>query len=79
MMIKTVAIELGRTRPDAICVGLHPGTVDTNLSRPFGRSAGRRRIFTPGEAAHHLLNVMDGLTTADSGRCFGWDGAEILP
>ena len=35
MIIKTLAIELARRNPDAVCVGLHPGTVDTALSAPF--------------------------------------------
>ncbi|NIO42399.1 MAG: SDR family NAD(P)-dependent oxidoreductase, partial [Burkholderiales bacterium] len=35
MLIKTLSIELARRNPKAICVGLHPGTVDTALSKPF--------------------------------------------
>ena len=35
MLIKTMSIELARRNPDALIVGLHPGTVDTLLSEPF--------------------------------------------
>ena len=40
MLIRNLAIETGRRNPETICVGLHPGTVDTALSRPFQRGVG---------------------------------------
>jgi NAD(P)-dependent dehydrogenase (short-subunit alcohol dehydrogenase family) len=79
MLIKTLAIELARPRPEAICVGLHPGTVDTDLSKPFQRAVSRNGLFSPDQSAAHLLNVIDQLTPAQSGRCFAWNGAEISP
>lgn len=77
MIIKTLSIELSRTHPDAICVSLHPGTVDTPLSKPFQKSVSPDRLFTPEQSASHLLDVIDQLTCSESGRCFAWDGAEI--
>ena len=77
MLIATLAIELARTRPQALCVGLHPGTVDTGLSRPFQAGVAQDRLFTPAGSAGHLLRVLDGLTPADSGRVFAWDGSVI--
>jgi NAD(P)-dependent dehydrogenase (short-subunit alcohol dehydrogenase family) len=77
MLIRTLAIELKRTRPHAILVGLHPGTVDTALSKPFQRGVPEGRLFTPDEAAGRLLAVVDGLGPDDSGAVFAWDGARI--
>jgi NAD(P)-dependent dehydrogenase (short-subunit alcohol dehydrogenase family) len=77
MLIRTMAIELKRTRPDAILVGLHPGTVDTKLSKPFQRGVPEGRLFTPDESAKHLLAVVDGLGPQDSGGVFAWDGTRI--
>lgn len=74
-LVRTAAIEIAARRPEAICVALHPGTVDTALSAPFQR--GVARLFTPAESAGHLLRVIDGLTPADTGRFFAWDGQEI--
>lgn len=79
MIIRTLGIEVARTRPEAICIGLHPGTVDSVLSRPFQRGVAPERLFTTSEAAAHLLTVVDGLTPDDTGRCFGWDGRVIDP
>ncbi|MFN3313836.1 MAG: SDR family NAD(P)-dependent oxidoreductase, partial [Hyphomonas sp.] len=35
MLVRNYAIEQKRRSPGAICVALHPGTVDTGLSKPF--------------------------------------------
>jgi NAD(P)-dependent dehydrogenase (short-subunit alcohol dehydrogenase family) len=77
MLIRTLAIELMRTRPQAILVGLHPGTVDTGLSKPFQRGVPEGRLFAPDESAERLLRVVDGLTPEDSGGVFAWDGMRI--
>ena len=79
MLIRNFAIELSRTHRQAICVGLHPGTVDTGLSEPFQKGVPQDRLFTPAVSAAHLLRVIDGLAPADSGGCFAWDGARIEP
>ena len=79
MTIRNLAIELGRTHKQALCVGLHPGTVDTALSEPFQKNVAPERLFTPDYAAIRMLSVLDQLTPADSGKCLAWDGAEIQP
>jgi len=79
MLVKTLSIELARSRPEAVCVTLHPGTVDTDLSRPFQRGVAPDRLFTPQVSAQHLLAVLDRLGPDDSGSCFAWDGVRITP
>jgi len=79
MLLKTFALELARRRPRAICVGLHPGTVDTSLSAPFQQRVAADRLFTPGYAAGRLLDVIDRLGTAESGLVFAWDGSPVPP
>jgi NAD(P)-dependent dehydrogenase (short-subunit alcohol dehydrogenase family) len=79
MIMKTLAIELARTRSEAICVALHPGTVDTDLSRPFQKNVDASRLFSTDQSAANLLRVVDRLSADQSGRCFAWDGCEIAP
>ncbi len=79
MMLRTIAIEERRRNPSSIIIGLHPGTVDTALSRPFQGNVAPRQLFDSARAAVQLLDVLDGLRPPDSGKIFGWDGAEILP
>jgi len=77
MLIRTLAIELARSRPKAICVALHPGTVDTGMSKPFASGVAPGKLFAPAFAAERLIAVADALTPADSGGHFAWDGARI--
>ena len=74
-LVRTAAVELRRTRPDAVCVALHPGTVDTGLSRPFARAG--LEAQPPALAAERLLTVVDGLTAAGSGGFFDQRGAPV--
>ncbi|WP_174279580.1 SDR family NAD(P)-dependent oxidoreductase [Sphingomonas bacterium] len=78
-LIRTLGIEQARRNPRAVVAALHPGTVDTGLSRPFQANVPADRLFTPDQSAAHLLAVIARLTPADSGRLFAWDGAEITP
>ena len=77
MIIKNLSIELSRSNPNAICVGLHPGTVDTDLSKPFQGNVRPEKLFTPERASEALLSVVDDLTPSDSGKIFAWDGTVI--
>jgi len=79
MIVKSAAIEIRRSRPEAVCVALHPGTVDTPLSRPFQARVPAGTLFTPAWSAERLLSVIDALTPENSGRIFDWDGHEIIP
>jgi NAD(P)-dependent dehydrogenase (short-subunit alcohol dehydrogenase family) len=78
-LLRTAAIEWARTARDGVCVGLHPGTVDTALSRPFQAGVADGRLFGPDRAAACLLEVLERLGPADSGRVFAWDGSEVPP
>jgi NAD(P)-dependent dehydrogenase (short-subunit alcohol dehydrogenase family) len=77
-LVRTISIELARTHPDLICVTLHPGTVDTDMSKPFQGGVNPEKLFTPAYSAQRLLAVLASLQPADSGGHFAWDGS-IIP
>ena len=79
MIIKNASIEIGRRNKHAIIVGIHPGTVKSNLSKPFQANVPAARLFTPKYSAKKLLDVLENLTPEQTGKCFAWDGGEILP
>ena len=79
MAIKTVSIEWQRRFPEAYIVGLHPGTVATELSAPFRSGLAEGQLHTPLQTAANLLQVLDNLTPQQSGRIWAWDGQEVLP
>ena len=75
MLIKTAAIEVKRSKPQAVLVSLHPGTVNSTLSQPFrGAEIGRPAA----DAAQDMLRVIDQLKPADTGGFYTYDG-KVLP
>jgi hypothetical protein len=79
MIIKNAAIEFSRRNKQAIIVGLHPGTVDSDLSKPFQGNVADGKLFTPEYSAEKLLQVLENLSTEQTGKCFAWDGKQICP
>jgi NAD(P)-dependent dehydrogenase (short-subunit alcohol dehydrogenase family) len=75
-LVHTAAVELRRSRPEAVCVVLHPGTVATGLSAPFAKNG--LNVRPAREAADDLLRVIAGLTAAQSGGFFDYKGDEIV-
>ena len=79
MIICNAAIETARRNKQAIVVGLHPGTVASPLSAPFQTNVAPGKLFTPAFSVAQMVAVLDSLSQADSGKCFAWDGQEVLP
>ncbi len=77
MLMRNYAIEVARKNRDAICVCLHPGTVDTALSAPFQSNVPDGKLFTPEYCAQCLMSVIAGLKPNDSGKQFDWAGKEV--
>ena len=77
MMIKSASIEIARRNPNAICVGLHPGTVESSLSEPFHKHIDPAKIMSPDKSSEMLLNTLSKLTTSQSGLQFAYDGSQI--
>ena len=79
MLTKNLSLELRRTNPGAIVVGLHPGTVDTNLSKPFQSAVPIDQLFNPDQSAGYLWSIISELSPERSGQIIAWDGQEIDP
>ena len=78
-IIKNFSIELKRTNPNAIVLGLQPGTVDSNLSEPFKKNVAKGKLFTPEQSRELLSNVIENATPKDSGNLIAYDGETISP
>ena len=79
MLTKNLSLELSRTNPNAVVVGLHPGTVDTDLSKPFQAGVAPEKLFTPEQSAVYLWDVLMSLDPGCSGQVIAWDGQTITP
>ena len=73
--VHTAAIELARRNKAALCVALHPGTVDTALSAPFAKTG--LEVRPPALAAQELLRVIDTLPEGASGGFFDHHGTPV--
>ncbi|MDF9788825.1 SDR family oxidoreductase [Polynucleobacter sphagniphilus] len=74
MLIKTAAIELGRIKPNTALVALHPGTVNSRLSKPFkGEQIGRPAL----DAVSDLFKVIESIEKQDSGSFLSYSGEKL--
>ena len=78
-IIKNFSIELKRTNPKAVVLGLQPGTVDSNLSEPFKKNVTKDKLFSPEHSRELLSGVIEKVTIEDSGNLIAYDGEIILP
>ncbi len=74
-IVKTASIELARRNKQVCCVALHPGTVATALSEPFGKSGLNVRV--PQVAASEIMQVISGLDAASNGRFVDYQGQQL--
>jgi NAD(P)-dependent dehydrogenase (short-subunit alcohol dehydrogenase family) len=79
MLTKNLSLELSRTNPRAVIVGLHPGTVDTDLSKPFQTGVPSNKLFSPEQSAAYLWDVLNTLTPERTGQVIAWDDQTIIP
>uniref|UniRef100_A0A3Q0S252 Zgc:65997 n=1 Tax=Amphilophus citrinellus TaxID=61819 RepID=A0A3Q0S252_AMPCI len=77
MATRNLSIELGRSRPKVVCVSLHPGTVNTDLSRPYHRNVPKDKLFSTEHSVNCLMNIIDTLNMEKTGKAYSWDGTEL--
>ena len=76
-LLRSLSIEWARRWPMATVSLLHPGTTDTNLSRPFQSFVAPDKLFSPERAARQLVEVLLEQTPDQSGAFLAWDGQSI--
>ncbi|KAH9077401.1 hypothetical protein EDB83DRAFT_2504588 [Lactarius deliciosus] len=70
-VIKTFDLHLQQTHSQAICVGIHPGTVKTNLSKPFWNSAAKENLIEPDFSARRIVQVVEKPEHDEQGKGVG--------
>lgn len=74
-IVKTASIELARRNKQVCCIALHPGTVDTALSEPFGKNG--LNVRESAVAAQEILQVIHQLTPENSGQFVDYLGQSL--
>lgn len=77
MQLKCAAIELARRAPGVKLLAFHPGTVDTQLSRPFHANVPAGNVQSPELVADHLINLMNRLQPDGELSFLDWQGKPI--
>ena len=72
---RTMAHEL--RRQGTWTIALHPGTTDTDLSKPFQRNVKEGRLFPVEFTVKQLLDVIDSMEDQHSGGFFDWSGKAL--
>ncbi|KAL4865947.1 hypothetical protein BDV12DRAFT_210773 [Aspergillus spectabilis] len=79
-LAKTFDLHLrSRSKERALAVAMHPGTVQTDFTRDYWDG---RTMLQPKESAALLLKVLCGMGSGINegrGRCWDWNGEEVLP
>ena len=77
-LLRCISIEWSRRWPKATITLFHPGTVDTDLSRPFQSFVPPEKLFPPERAARQLVELLLNQTPEQSGSFLAWDGQPIV-
>ena len=72
---RTMAHEL--KRQSIWCIALHPGTTDTDLSKPFQKNVAEGRLFPVDFTVESLLKVINSMNDENSGGLYDWAGKAI--
>ena len=76
-VIKTFDNQLTLRKTPSICVGVHPGTVKTGLSKEFWNSVPEDKLFEPEQAAEKLVRVVNNLTDEQRGKVWDHAGKQV--
>lgn len=72
---RTMSHEL--KRQSIWCIALHPGTTNTDLSKPFQKNVAEGRLFPVEFTVESLLGVINSMEDENSGGLYDWAGKAI--
>jgi NAD(P)-dependent dehydrogenase (short-subunit alcohol dehydrogenase family) len=76
-VLHTFDVQLRMKKRAAMAVGVHPGTVKTDLSREFWSSVPKEKLFEPEYAAEKLVEVVSNLKEDQRGLVWDWAGKRV--
>lgn len=77
MMMKTASIEYRRRMKRTAFICYHPGTVDSDLSKPFQANVQPHKLFTPEFTAQRLCEIVAQADVECGPYYLDWDGKAI--
>ena len=77
MIIKSAQIECQRRAKNISLISYHPGTVETELSKPFQSKVPKGKLFTTDFTVTQLLKIIPSLTAQSGPHYVDWQGSVI--
>ncbi|MFQ3189935.1 MAG: NAD(P)-dependent dehydrogenase (short-subunit alcohol dehydrogenase family) [Paraglaciecola sp.] len=77
MMIKCAQIECQRRAKNISLISYHPGTVETELSKPFQAKVPTGKLFTTDFTVTQLLKIIPDLNAESGPHYIDWQGSVI--
>ena len=77
MFIKNLSIEWSMKYKQCLVYGYHPGTVDTQLSKPFQSHVPEKQLFTTEQAANYFFETFQAISHDKHGKVIDWQGKLI--
>ena len=77
MAIKTISLEWQFKNPGCCVLAFHPGTTDTNFSKPYQKNVPKSKLFKPEYVADQLIKLLETTKPTDTGKFYSFDGTEI--
>ena len=74
----TFDLHLEQKKRHAMAVGIHPGTMKTELSKDFWKSTPEDQLREPEEAAKSVLDIVGTLEKGQRGGVWDWAGNEVV-
>jgi NAD(P)-dependent dehydrogenase (short-subunit alcohol dehydrogenase family) len=78
MMIKCAQIECQRRAKNVSLISYHPGTVETELSKPFQSKVPKGKLFTTNFTVTQLLSLIPSLSAENGPHYIDWQG-NVIP
>ena len=76
-LLKSFAVEYARRLKNVKLIAFHPGTVDTDLSKPFQASVPEQNLFSAAFVADQLAEIMASADLDGQLSYLDWDGKSI--
>ncbi|MGR6874434.1 SDR family NAD(P)-dependent oxidoreductase [Pseudomonas sp. HK3] len=77
MLLKSASIEYAKRAKGIKILAFHPGTTDTQLSKPFQKNVAKKQLFTPEFVAQQLEGILSNLETDGKLSFLDWQGKAI--
>ena len=77
MLLKNASLEFAKRAKGIKILAFHPGTTDTNLSKPFQKNVAKGKLFTPEFVAQQLETIVSQIQADGQLSYLDWQGKEI--